>query len=172
VKRFALAVLVVASWFSLAFGLRAYFGGRAYAARIVGSTELGNTMFERFGEAATKALGISPLVLLALVSLAAALVGASLLWLTAVSTRKLPRGRTAISVAVATAMTGGVLTSIHPLLSLPGVPEGPRTWINFACEAMGYGWVNFIAYAGAFVAVLVFALGARRRAPAVQPEAS
>jgi hypothetical protein len=45
-----------------------------------------------------------------------------------------------------------VLWSVHPLLSLPSVPEGPRTVINYACEAAGYGWVNAIAYVGAIVA--------------------
>ena len=46
---------------------------------------------------------------------------------------------------------------MHPLLSLPSVPEGPRTALDYACEAAGYGWVNAIAYAGAIAAGIALA---------------
>ena len=75
-----------------------------------------------------------------------------------------PRARMLAGAGAAAVATGVALRSVHPLLSLPSVPEGPRTVLNYACEAAGYGWVNVIAYLGAVVAGLAFAwLGARAR---------
>ncbi len=51
-------------------------------------------------------------------------------------------------VGSAAACTGSALLSIHPVLALPSVPEGPRMMLNYAFEAVGYGWVNVLAYAG------------------------
>ena len=53
------------------------------------------------------------------------------------------------AAVVGAAVAGAVLSSIHPLLAMPSVPEGPRTVLNYACEAAGYGWVNGIAHGGA-----------------------
>lgn len=64
-------------------------------------------------------------------------------------------------------ITAAILLSIHPLLNLRVVPEGPRMLLNFACEAAGYRWVSVLAYAGALGAAGVFCglqLLARERA--------
>ncbi|MEM6295738.1 MAG: hypothetical protein AAGA54_30985 [Myxococcota bacterium] len=58
------------------------------------------------------------------------------------------RLRWAVLLGVAAACTAAALLSIHPLLALPSVPEGPRMTLNYAFEAVGYGWVNALAYAG------------------------
>ena len=60
--------------------------------------------------------------------------------------------RLALPVGVAALGTAGFLVSIHPILNLPRVPEGPRTLLNYAFEAAGYGLVNLLAYVGGFAA--------------------
>jgi hypothetical protein len=166
VRRFALALALAGAWYTVAFGVRAHFGARAYAARFVGSEALGDALVDRLAERVTGALGVSPFALLLLVSLVVATVGAIVLALVDVGARRvLPSPVRALVLAgVAIGLTASVLLSIHPLLARPDVPEGPRTWINFACEAMGYGYVNVVAYAGSLGAALVYALGPRRRA--------
>ncbi|MCA9654473.1 MAG: hypothetical protein H6712_33060 [Myxococcales bacterium] len=168
--RIALCIMGLATWLVLGLGLRAWIGGKAYLRALLGSEALADEALARAVDRSEAAvlLGMDPWSLLLSLSVlvAAALVlGVLLPWdLLLTRLRVSPRARMLAGAGAAAVATGVALRSVHPLLSLPSVPEGPRTVLNYACEAAGYGWVNVIAYLGAVVAGLAFAwLGARAR---------
>ncbi len=164
------AMLGLAAWLAVSLGLRAYHGGKAYAAQVLGSESLAEQAMTRMlqsGEAVL--LGMDPWTLLGAASLVLSGVFVlGLLWPVELVLRRLrlaPGVRVALALGLAAGATAAVLLSIHPLLSMPQVPEGPRTVLNYACEAAGYGWINAIAYLGALVTAAAF-VGAPRGAPA------
>lgn len=173
------AVLTMAgltAWLAVGLGSRAYFGGKAYLAELLGSATLADDALRHaLEQPEALLLGMSPYTLLLSFSLvvSAALVLVVLSpcdWL--LRRKGWARGRRAlVGVTLAAAATGAALSSVHPLLSLPSVPEGPRTVLNYACEAAGYGWVNAIAYAGAIVTAVALAWlgGEGAAAHAIEP---
>jgi hypothetical protein len=154
--RVLLGVVGLTVWLAAGLGARAYWGGKAYLAELLGSEALADeAMAHALAQPEALVLGLNPWVLL--LSLAV-VVSASLvlvvLWPWDLLLRRLNvsrAGRTLAGIGLAAAATGAALSSVHPLLSLPSVPEGPRTVLNYACEAAGYGWVNGIAFVGAVV---------------------
>ncbi len=152
--RIAVTMLGLSAWLGLTLGLRAYFGGREYLAKILGSDALADeALTALLDRPEAQLLGMDPwTVLLAMGVMVSA--GLVLVVLAPVDLLLRVRGtstivRAVVGAGLAIVATGVVLGSIHPLLSMPTVPEGPRTVINYACEAIGYGWVNTIAYVGA-----------------------
>lgn len=63
-----------------------------------------------------------------------------------------------------------ILESIHPLLNLRSVPEGPRTTLNFVFESVGYAWVNGFVYLMVLGSITSF-VGLAKRWPAGELEA-
>lgn len=167
--RVAACVVGLSTWLSVALGLRAWLGGQEYLRALLGSEALADEAMARVLSAmpeATLLMGMDPwLLLLAFSVVVSAALVLVVLWPWDLLMRRMGlglRGRAAGAVGVAAATTGVILSSIHPVLAMPSVPEGPRTVLNFACEAAGYGWVNAIAYIGALATGLAFAwLGAR-----------
>jgi len=155
--RVAVVMLGLAAWLAAGLGARAYLGGKAYLAKLLGSEALADEAMARaLAQPEALVLGMDPWTLLLsfAVTTSAALV-LVVLWPWDVLLRRLKvsRARRAlVGAGLAAAATGAALSSVHPLLSLPSVPEGPRTVLNYACEAAGYGWVNAIAYVGAIAA--------------------
>src|SRR5690606_1404178 len=155
--RVAVVMLGLAAWLAAGLGARAYPGGKAYLAKLLGSEALADEAMARaLAQPEALVLGMDPWTLLLsfAVTTSAALV-LVVLWPWDVLLRRLKvsRARRAlVGAGLAAAATGAALSSVHPLLSLPSVPEGPRTVLNYACEAAGYGWVNAIAYVGAIAA--------------------
>lgn len=154
--RVALSMLGLAVWLAAGLGARAYWGGKAYLAKLLGSEALADEAMRRaLAEADALVLGMDPwtLLLAFAVAVSAALV-LGVLWPADWVLRRLGvarAGRALAGAGLAAVATAVALSSVHPLLSLPSVPEGPRTALNYACEAAGYGWVNAIAYVGAVV---------------------
>ncbi|MEX1368111.1 MAG: hypothetical protein AB1Z98_33590 [Nannocystaceae bacterium] len=169
----AIGILGLAAWLSAGLGLRAWLGGKAYLRALLGSEALADEAFARAAAMPETSLllGMDPWTLLLAfsVSVSAALV-LVLLWPWDLLLSRLRVSvplRMVAAAGVAAAATGMALWSVHPLLSRPDVPEGPRTVLNYACEAAGYGWVNAIAYVGAIATGLGFVwLGARSGAEA------
>lgn len=174
--RAAATLLALSVWLSTMLGLRAWLGGKAYLARILGSEARADEAFARvLAQPEAQLAGMDPWTLLVAFSVAVSAVLVLLVllpwdWLL----RRLGVGwsrRVLAGAALGAVAAGAVLSSIHPLLSRPSVPEGPRTVLNFACEAAGYGWVNAIAYIGAVGAGIALAWWGRpaAAAPASEP---
>ncbi|MCA9707457.1 MAG: hypothetical protein KDK70_16515 [Myxococcales bacterium] len=168
--RAAVTMLGLTAWLAAMLGARAWWGGKAYLARILGSESLADEAWaEALARPETAVLGLDPWTLLLAVCLAvsAALVLVVLLpW--DLLLRRIGvawRVRVLAGGGLGAVAAGGVLVSIHPLLSRPSVPEGPRTVLNYACEAAGYGWVNAIAYLGAIGAGVALAWWGRAVTP-------
>ncbi|MCH9687773.1 MAG: hypothetical protein K0V04_40460 [Deltaproteobacteria bacterium] len=151
--RVLMAMAGLTAWLVGMLSMRAWIGGKAYATRLLGSEALADQILDQaLTQTQSVLLDMSPWSLLLALSVAvsAALV-LGLLWPADAIMARLSLGRTgrlAVGVVVGAIATAAVLRSIHPLLSLPTVPEGPRTVLNYACEAAGYGWINAIAYIG------------------------
>ncbi|MEM7159987.1 MAG: hypothetical protein AAF799_44525 [Myxococcota bacterium] len=164
--RVLVAIVGLTAWLTTALGLRAWFGGKAYLAAWFGSEARADLLFERALEYPTAdLLGLDPLPLLAVTafSVSAVLVIVLLLPIDLLL-RRLKVGvpvRMIVGALIGVGAAGAVLLSIHPLLSMPEVPEGPRTLLNYACEGAGYGWVNAIAHGGAILTGLGFAFAGR-----------
>lgn len=165
--RVAVTLLGLATWLAAMLAARAWLGGKAYLAQIYGSEALADEVFAKaLAMPELQLAGMDPWILLAAFSvvMSAVFVGVVLVpweWLL----RRLGVGwrwRVAAGGVLGALAAGAVLWSIHPLLSRPDVPEGPRTVLNFACEAAGYGWVNAIAYLGAIGAGVVLMGWGRR----------
>lgn len=91
-------------------------------------------------------------LLLAPVGFVMSRIGATRFWL-----------RALVMCDLAIAVSAATLLSIHPILSLKQVPEGPRTALNYLFEAVGYDWVNALAYAAPLAAALLYALATSQR---------
>lgn len=171
----------------LGVGLRLYFGGLAYLGQVLGA-EASELAAQQVMTQSSRGFGLGVVGLATdlralAIGLAVVLSGAFillLLWLIEgvvrllESRRKSPEpallGRIVPSVLAAIGATAAILLSVHPLLNLRAVPEGPRMLLNYACEAAGYPWVNGIAYAGAIATALVFSgLQVRRRRAVWRP---
>ena len=173
--RLPIAIFGLAAWLSVGLGVRAWLGAHDYLQRLLGSEVLADQAIEHAMKEADTSdlLGMDPFTLLLAfsVSVAAVLV-LVVLWpadLLLTRLRVSLRGRLLAAGALGAAVAGAILSSIHPVLAMPSVPEGPRTVLNYACEAAGYGWVNGIAHGGAIATGLVLVwLGrhASTRAPA------
>lgn len=160
--RAALTMLALTAWLVVGLGSRAYLGGKAYLAKLTGSEAIADEiMTKALDQPEAHVLGMSPwtLLLTFAVAVSATLV-LVVLWPCDLLLRRLGwarRRRVLVGAGLGAAVTGAVLSSVHPLLSLPSVPEGPRTALNYACEAAGYGWVNALAYGGAIAAGIALA---------------
>ena len=164
--RVLVSIVGLTVWLTAGLGLRAWFGGKAYLAMWFGSEARADLIFERaLEQPMAQLLGLDPLPLLAATAFSvSAVLVLLLLWPVDALLGRLKMGRPVRMLAgagVAIAATGAVLLSIHPLLSMPEVPEGPRTLLNYACEGAGYAWVNAIAHLGGIATGLGFALAAR-----------
>ena len=169
--RAAVVLLGLTAWLAGGLGARAYWGARAYLTHILGDASLAEQMLSRaLAEPEAQVAGLGPwaLLLSCCVVVSAALVLVVLAPVDAGMRRAgvMRSVRVVVGAGLGAAATAAVLLSIHPLLSRPTVPEGPRTVLNYACEAAGYGWVNAIAYLGAIVAGIVLAAWPARPAPA------
>ncbi len=171
-------------WLVLSYGIRLYVGGSHYLEKLLGA-DAAALARERV---LARSQGFDLLALdnvadlrLLMVAAVVALSGAFVLLIlwpieglmrlterrSAMAGRLLVWPRIVANLGSAVLTTAAILLSIHPLLSLRVVPEGPRMLLNFACEAAGYMWVNVLAYAGALGAAGVFCglqLLARQRA--------
>ncbi len=161
--RAAITMLGLATWLTGALAGRAWFGGKAYLARLLGSEQLGDEAFATMlARPETQLAGMDPwtLLLATCVAMSAALVLVILMpWDLLLRRVGLARHWRALTAAgLGSSAAGAVLLSIHPLLSRPSVPEGPRTILNYACEAAGYDWVNAIVHLGAIAAGVAIAL--------------
>lgn len=174
--RVAVGVVGLAAWLAVGLGARAYWGGKAYLAKLLGSQALADEAMTRMLEhPEALVLGLDPWTLLlsfAVVVSAGLVLG--VLWPLDLLLRRLRVSRalrTVAGIGVAGGATGAALSSVHPLLSLPSVPEGPRTVLNYACEAAGYDWVNAIAFVGALATggALAWLAGSPRRPPPARP---
>ncbi|MEM9457412.1 MAG: hypothetical protein AAGF11_24745 [Myxococcota bacterium] len=172
----AVTLLGLATWLATMLGVRAWLGGKAYLTHIYGSEAIADEVFAKALTVPELQLaGLDPWMLLAAfcVVVSAVFVVVVLVpweWLL----RRLGvdwRLRVVVGGVVGALAAGAVLWSIHPLLSLPDVPEGPRTVLNFACEAAGYGWVNAIVYLGAIAAGIVVMGWGRRVKGSERPNA-
>lgn len=170
--RVGIAIAGLASWLIASLGLRAWFGGKAYLLALFGSERFADALFESALAHSFSVGGVDmrPIPLLMTVSIAVSVVlVAVLLWPIDSLLRhvRAPRVlRTMVAAGIAIGLTAAGLLSVHPLLAQRSVPEGPRTILNFACEAAGYDWINGIAYVGAIataVAFVWFAPAARAR---------
>lgn len=153
--RVALVGLGLALWLIAGLGLRVYFGGRAYLAQLLGPDAPADAMFSTLlATPHATVLGMNPWAMLVTVGVLAAAALMLLLgpveW--AMRRRMGPVPRVFVLTGVAAMATAVTLKSVHPILSRRSVPEGPRTALNYACEAAGYGWVNALAYGGAVLA--------------------
>ncbi len=164
-------------WLLVGYGLRLYVGSLAYLGKILGAAA-SERAAERLMDQSSSGLelgvelgmlGLATDLRALVVGLAVSLAGIFvllLLWpiegvVRLVESRRASGepvllGRVVPSVAAAIGASAGILLSVHPLLNLRAVPEGPRMLLNYACEAAGYGWVNGIAYVGAIATALVF----------------
>ncbi len=168
--RVPVALLGLAAWLAGALGLRAWWGGKAYLTQVVGSEELAERLIERMIEQTQSVLldmGPWTLLLAFSVAISAALVLLVLWPADLLMARLAPgrRGRVLVGIGLGAGATAAALLSVHPLLSMPSVPEGPRTVLNYACEAAGYGWINAIAYIGGIGTGAAFAWMGRPAAP-------
>lgn len=159
--RIAVIATALSVWLAVALGVKTYFGAVAYATSMMGSNTIAQQMLDRalaHPEAVT--FGMDPWTMLAAGSVAAGYVLVLGVFVPfEAMLRKFKVARTArlvVLVALAVAATGAALLAVHPVLSMPTVPEGPRTMLNYACEAAGYGWVNAIAHGGAVAAAVAF----------------
>ena len=174
--RLALAWLSLASFFLVAYGLAFWLGARRYLDRIFGDPELAARALEELLDPSDGARPIGPVGLLVLTSLALATLATPLLELVAVLSRRLARRATTpraiqirrfvLPLLVALAGVAGLLVSLHPVLNLPQVPEGPRTMLNYAFEAAGYVVVNLLAYVGVLAAAVFLSVAG---APPTRP---
>lgn len=168
-------------WLIVGYGSRLYFGSLAYLGKVLGA-EASQLAAQQLMTQTSRGFGLGVLGLATdlralAVGLAVALSGVFvllLLWpiegiVRLVESRRASSepvllGRIVPSVLAAIGATAAILLSVHPLLNLRVVPEGPRMLLNYACEAAGYPWVNGIAYAGSLATALVFSgLQLRRR---------
>lgn len=161
--RAAITMLALATWLTGALAGRAWFGGKAYFSQLFGNEQRGAEAFATLlARPETQLAGMDPwtLLLASCVAASAALVLVILMpWDLLLRRVGLARHWRALTAAgLGSLAAGTVLLSIHPLLSRPSVPEGPRTILNFACEAAGYDWVNAIVHLGAIAAGIVIAL--------------
>jgi len=175
VIRLPIAMFGLAAWLVVGLGLRAWLGGKAYLVALFGSEVLAEQMLSRATDLpeTTLLLGMDPwTLLLAFCTLVAAALVLLVLWpvdLLVVRFGGGVRVRMLVGAGLAAGATGAALLAIHPILALPSVPEGPRTVLNYACEAAGYGWINAIAYGGAIATGVAFAwLGTRARVEAAE----
>jgi hypothetical protein len=175
--RAALAMLGLTAWLVVGLGSRAYLGGKAYLAKLTGSEAIADELMSKaLDQPGALVLGMGPWTLLLTfgVAVSAALV-LLVLWPCDRLLRRLgwARGRRVlVGAGLGAAVTGAALSSVHPLLSLPSVPEGPRTALNYACEAAGYGWVNAIVYGGALATGIALAWWGEGSPSARAPDAS
>lgn len=174
--RVAVTLLGLTAWLAGALGLRAWLGAKTYVGYVVGPQVQADAMLAKaLEQPELLLLGMDPWTLLlaasAVVSAALVLVVLTPVDLLLRRLRVDWRARVAVGAALGAVAAGSVLLSIHPLLSRPTVPEGPRTVLNFACEAAGYGWVNAIAYLGAIGAGVGLAAWGRRAQARAQPPA-
>ncbi len=165
--RAAMSFALAFAFIFVGFGGAAYYGGRDYLGRVLGDPGLADAGFERLlgGHGDGVALFGFHAHAPQLLALAAALLAATLVVFVllpvalALHFKSPPRRwqRELIHVGAAALATAALLLSVHPVLNLQSVPEGPRTFLNYAFESVGYGWVNFMAYLGALGTAWVFA---------------
>jgi hypothetical protein len=173
--RAAIAMLGLTTWLAVGLGSRAYLGGKAYLAKLTGSEASADEIMTRLLDSPEAlVLGMGPwTLLLAFGVIVSATLVLLVLWPCDLLLRRLGwarRRRVLVGAGLGAVVTGVALWSVHPLLSLPSVPEGPRTALNYACEAAGYGWVNVIAYVGAIAAGVAIAWWGERGSSERSPE--
>lgn len=173
--RALIAIAVGFGWIFGTFGARIYLGGKRYLTQLFGDEAMADRAIERLGHdentielfgmhfGAWSLLATASAVLAMTLTLLVLLPTALGLHLAKVRDAKTKLAAHGLAAAFATAL---LLTSVHPVLNLKAVPEGPRTFMNYAFEAAGYGWTNALAYLGAVGIALGFAwLGLRTAAP-------
>ena len=174
VRALFVALALALAWL-VAVALRLWMGGQHYLEQLLGSRGEAERLFAALRREGLElpGLGLDVRLLLPLVclGLSVALVGLVLAPADALLRRRVPSQarRRVVGAVLAAAVAGLALSAVHPLLSLRSVPEGPRTLLNYACEAAGYGWVNAIVYVGAIAAGL--AVAGRRREVATRDAA-
>ncbi len=159
----------LALWLVFSYGVRLYIGGSYYLGKFLGADAAALaeqrvfTRSQSYDLLALDNVDLRLLVIAAVVVISGVFV-LLILWpleglmhlIERRAGRVLVWPRIAVNLCVAVLITAAILLSIHPLLNLRAVPEGPRMLLNFACEAAGYAWVNVLAYVGALGAAAVF----------------
>lgn len=168
--RVPLTIVGLATWLFAGLGVRVWLGGQHYLYKMLGSQTLADGLFESalshsfsVGE-----VSMRPVPLLATVALGGSIALTVAMWPVDIGLRRLRvpwLARAVVAIGISVAGTASALLSIHPLLARRSVPEGPRTMLNYACEAAGYDWINGLVYSGVVAAAVALVWLGRMATP-------